>query len=355
MKKLKYLSVLLLPIAVYFSFNASGWNTFFPLVLFFGILPFLELLLPVSDKNLEAEERILAEKDVFYDWLLYLMLPIQWSFLIYFLFIIPETEGWVGVVGKTISMGMMNGVIGINLGHELGHRLNKWEKLIGDALLLSSLENHFLPYHNRGHHTNVATYEDPATARMNEPLYFFWFRSHFGSYFQAWQIEKEKLRIQGKSSWNLSNRMLVYTILHITLLAVIFIGFGWKVLLAYLVSAAIGILLLETVNYIEHYGLLREKRENGQYERVRRWHSWNSNHIIGRVVLFELSRHSDHHYKADRPYQILESHEESPQMPTGYPGMMVLATIPPLFFAVMNNRVLKNREKARNLNKVSVA
>jgi alkane 1-monooxygenase len=343
MRKFKYLSVLLLPFTVYFSFQATGWVTFFPLVLFFGILPLIELMLPVNDKNMDEAERKLAEEDPFYDWLLYLMLPIQWGFLIYFLNIIGKSEDWTTIIGKTISMGMMNGVIGINLGHELGHRLNKWEQLIGDALLLSSLENHFLPYHNRGHHTNVATKEDPATARFNEPLYVFWLRSHFGSYFQAWQIEKERLKIQGLPFIHYTNRMIVYSIIHTSLLIIIFFVFGWKVLLAFLISAMIGILLLETVNYIEHYGLVRQKRENGTYERVRRWHSWNSNHVIGRVVLFELSRHSDHHYKADRPYQILESHEESPQMPTGYPGMMVLATLPPLFFAVMNKRVLNNR------------
>jgi len=343
MRKFKYLSVLLLPFTVYFSFQATGWVTFFPLVLFFGILPLFELMLPVNDKNMDEAEKKLAEKDPFYDWLLYLMLPIQWGFLIYFLNIIGKGEDWTTIIGKIISMGMMNGVIGINLGHELGHRLNKWEQLIGDALLLSSLENHFLPYHNRGHHTNVATKEDPATARFNEPLYVFWFRSHFGSYFQSWQIEKERLKIQGLPFIHHTNRMIVYSILHASLISVIFLVFGWKVLLAFLISAMIGILLLETVNYIEHYGLVRQKRENGTYERVRRWHSWNSNHVIGRVILFELSRHSDHHYKADRPYQILESHEESPQMPTGYPGMMVLATLPPLFFAVMNKRVLNNR------------
>jgi alkane 1-monooxygenase len=135
--------------------------------------------------------------------------------------------------------------------------------------------------------------------------------------------------------------MVVYTFAQLSVCLIIYLIFGLKGLLYFLIVATLGILLLETVNYIEHYGLLRKKRENGTYERVRRIHSWNSNHIVGRVLLFELSRHSDHHYKPDRPYQILESHDESPIMPTGYPGMMVLALIPPLFFIVMNKRVEK--------------
>lgn len=346
MKKLKYLSILALPLTVLVSFNSSGVLTFLPVFVFFGLVPLLEMTFQPDAKNLDERERELAANDNYYDFLLYLMLPIQWGFLIYFFFTISKTTATLDLTGKIVSMGIMCGVIGINLGHELGHRLSKVEQLIGEVLLLSSLENHFLPYHNRGHHHNVGTPNDPATARKNELLFIFWFRSQIGSYFQAWQIEKERLSIQKLSFWHYSNRMIIYTLLHITLLSTIFFIFSFKVLVAFIIAAVIGILLLETVNYIEHYGLVRQQKENGTYERVRRWHSWNSNHVLGRIVLFELSRHSDHHYKADRPYQLLESHEESPTMPTGYPGMMLMALVPPLFFKVMNNRV----EAARNLN-----
>jgi alkane 1-monooxygenase len=300
-----------------------------------------------NTKNLDEQERELAMNDKFYDILLYIMLPLQWGFLVYFLFSISETTATIDLAGKIVSMGIMCGVIGINLGHELGHRFSKLEQLIGEALLLSSLENHFLPYHNRGHHHHVATPNDPATARKNELLFTFWFRSQIGSYFQAWQIETERLKIQKLPFFHYSNRMIIYTLLHFTLLSSIYFFFGLNVVFAFLIAALVGISLLETVNYIEHYGLVRQKKENGTYERVRRWHSWNSNHVLGRIVLFELSRHSDHHYKADRPYQLLESHDDSPTMPTGYPGMMLMAVIPPLFFKVMNNRVeaTKNIER----------
>ncbi|MFM8241821.1 MAG: alkane 1-monooxygenase, partial [Crocinitomicaceae bacterium] len=278
-------------------------------------------------------------KDRFYDWILYLMLPLQWFFIFYFLTIISKSENTVDLIGRINSMGLMCGIIGINAGHELGHRMKSWERLIGEALLFTSLENHFLPYHNRGHHTNVGTPSDAATARKNEPLYIFWFRSQIGSYIQAWQIENTRMLIMKKPWFHSSNKMIQYSILYIFWLTAVLGFFGTNVFFYYIGACATGIILLESVNYIEHYGLMRKQRENGTYETVKLWHSWNSNHIIGRVVLFELSRHSDHHFKADKPYQILDSFEQSPIMPTGYPGMIILSLIPPLFFKVMNKPV----------------
>lgn len=347
MKKLKYLCILTLPLTVVVSFNSSGILTFLPLFVFFGLVPLLEMAFESNSKNLDRRELDLAADDKFYDFLLYLMLPIQWGFLVYFFYTISETKVTLDLAGRIVSMGIMCGVVGINLGHELGHRSNKLEQLIGEVLLLSSLENHFLPYHNRGHHHDVGTQKDPASAKKNEILFIFWFRSQIGSYFKAWKFEKERLTIQKLSFLHYSNRMIIYTFLHIAFLMSIYFIFGFKVLVAFVITAIIGILLLETVNYIEHYGLVRQQNENGTYERVRRWHSWNSNHVLGRVILFELSRHSDHHYKADRPYQLLESHEESPTMPTGYPGMMLMAFVPPLFFKVMNKRVEATRNAVR--------
>lgn len=340
MKKLKYLTIFLLPLTVILSFTQSGYLTYTPIVIFFGIIPLLELLLPKDASNLEGKERELAEHDPFYSWLIYSLVPLQYGFLIWFLFVITETNSTLEIVGRVSAMGIMCGVIGINVGHELGHRLNRAEQFLGELLLLTSLENHFLPYHNRGHHTNVATPGDPATARKNEPLYVFWFRSHFGSYIQAWMIEIQRMKIMKLPLFGLRNKMVSYTIAQIFLGSTVYYFFDMNGLIYFLVAALVGIILLETVNYIEHYGLLRKKRENGTYEVVKRIHSWNSNNILGRVILFELSRHSDHHFKADRPYQILESHEDSPCMPTGYPGMMILALVPPLFFLVMNKRII---------------
>ena len=340
-KKLKYLSVLSLPICVWISFHSSGILTFLPALYLFIAIPFFELILKVDKSNLSEQEKVLAANDSFYSILLYLMLPVQFGFLVYFMFNIQETQSTSDLIGRISSMGLMCGVLGINIGHELGHRSNRFERCIGELLLLSSLENHFLPYHNRGHHTNVGTKSDPATARRDEWLFVFWFRSQIGSYFQAWKIEITRMKIMKKHVFSLENKMIQYTLLHSLFLGSIYAYFGLTVLIYFLFAALVGILLLETVNYIEHYGLYRQQRENGNYEQVKRKHSWNSNHVIGRAVLFELSRHSDHHFKADRPYQLVETSDDSPVMPTGYPGMMVLAFIPPLFFKVMNHRVNK--------------
>ena len=340
-KKLKYLSVLSLPICVWISFHSSGILTFLPALYLFIAIPFFELILKVDKSNLSEQEKVLAANDSFYSILLYLMLPVQFGFLVYFMFHIQEAQSTSVLIGRISSMGLMCGVLGINIGHELGHRSNRFERFIGELLLLSSLENHFLPYHNRGHHTNVGTKSDPATARRDEWLFVFWFRSQIGSYIQAWKIEITRMKIMKKHVFSLENKMIQYTLLHSLFLGSIYAYFGLTVLIYFLFAALVGILLLETVNYIEHYGLYRQQRENGNYEQVKRKHSWNSNHVIGRAVLFELSRHSDHHFKADRPYQLVETSDDSPVMPTGYPGMMVLAFIPPLFFKVMNHRVNK--------------
>ena len=341
LKKLKYLSVLSLPICVWISFHSNGILTFLPALYLFGAIPFFELILKVDQQNLTEQEKVLAANDSFYSVLLYLMLPIQFGFLVYFMFHIQEAQSTSVLIGRISSMGLMCGVLGINIGHELGHRSNRFERCIGELLLLSSLENHFLPYHNRGHHTNVGTKSDPATARRDEWLFVFWFRSQIGSYLQAWKIEITRMKIMKKHVFSLENKMIQYTLLHSLFLGSIYAYFGSAVLIYFLFAALVGIVLLETVNYIEHYGLYRQQRENGNYEQVKRKHSWNSNHVIGRVVLFELSRHSDHHFKADRPYQLMETSDDSPVMPTGYPGMMLLSLIPPLFFKVMNHRVNK--------------
>lgn len=340
MRKFKYLTVLSLPVTVIFSLIVNGPWTFLPLVVFFGMVPLLELLFPPDARNMENNDRVLAENDSFYDYLLYLMVPIQWGTLLYFLFAIQEPGlSYLELTGRISSMGLMCGIIGINVGHELGHRKPGLAHFLGELLMLSSLENHFIPYHNIGHHFNVATPKDPATARRNESIYRFWIRSHFGSYRMAWSIENERIRKLEQSWYSLKNKMIHYSLAQVLLCTGIYVLFSWKVLLAFFIASVFGILLLETVNYIEHYGLLRQLNPQGRYERVNHQHSWNSDYVIGRLVLFELSRHSDHHYKASKKYQTLDSLYSSPQMPTGYPGMMLLALVPPLWFNYMNVRI----------------
>ncbi|MBK8087325.1 MAG: alkane 1-monooxygenase [Chitinophagaceae bacterium] len=195
--------------------------------------------------------------------------------------------------------------------------------------------------HNKGHHKNVATHEDPSSGRFNESVFAFYPRTVLFSYISAWKIANAEMQKKGKPVLSIQNEMLQAQLLQLILITLIFFLFGWKILLFYLAAALMGILLLECVNYIEHYGLSRRQNERGNYERAMPHHSWNSDHIIGRLMLFELSRHSDHHYFASRKYQILRHHNDSPQMPTGYPGMMILAHIPPLWFYIMNRKIKK--------------
>jgi len=340
MHRLKYLAVYSLPVTVWIAFHAEGWWTLFPLLYLYGIIPFLELLVRPDAENMDKKLAYDEKNEKIYDWILYLAVPIQVGFLIYFFFIIKDTTfGSIEFIGRVSAMGMMCGSLGINVGHELGHRSNRAEQFLGEILLLTSLNTHFLPYHNAGHHLNVATPNDSATAAKGEWLYTFWITSHFGSYVEAWKIEARRLAQNGKSWFNLNNRMIIYTIANILVIGSLYYFMGTQVTIAFIIAAVAGILLLETVNYIEHYGLLREQKDNGKYERVKHYHSWNSDHPVGRAMLFNLSRHSDHHYNGSKPYQVLESVPESPQMPTGYPGMMLLALFPPLWFAVMNKKV----------------
>lgn len=338
-KALKYLLTYSLPVTVVIAFTFQGIWSWLPIVYAFVIIPGLELLFPADTVNLTKVEEDLIKEDPIYDWLVYLTVPILYGCLGWFLWLMTgEIVLWERI-GMVFAMGLMCGTFGINVGHELGHRKKKHERILAQISLLSSQYMHFFIEHNRGHHHNVSTEEDPASARYGEMIFIFWFRSVKDSYLDAWQLERSRLTRLRLAFWSWNNEMIRMTVIQILFLSVIGFTFGGAVLLWYLGAAVVGFLLLETVNYIEHYGLSRQKNELGVYEKVRPHHSWNSNHVIGRLLLFELSRHSDHHFIAARKYQILRHHENSPQMPTGYPGMMVMALVPPIWFRVMNKRI----------------
>jgi alkane 1-monooxygenase len=238
-------------------------------------------------------------------------------------------------------MGLLCGTFGINVGHELGHRNNFIEQTMAKLLLSTSLYMHFFIEHNKGHHKHVATPNDPSSARLGESLYVFYYRTIVYSYLSAWKIANEECVKKGKPVFSMYNEMLQAHFWQLLLVTIIYLLFGGLITFYFLIAAVFGFLLLETVNYIEHYGLSRKQNENGKYERAMPNHSWNSNHILGRMMLFELSRHSDHHYLASRKYQILQHHQNAPQMPTGYPGMMILSLFPPLWFKVMHKQMEK--------------
>jgi alkane 1-monooxygenase len=329
-----------LPITAAMSFSMHGAFTFAPVILAFFIIPSLELVFKPNAKNLSKTELQEVSKNKLYDWFIYLIFPIQWMALVWFLFSIQESGlTTIEIVGRISAYGMLCGVFGINVAHELGHRTKPHEKLLAKGLLLSALYMQFYIEHNKGHHKNVGTPEDPTTARIGEWLPAFWFRSILNVYLNAWKISNKECKRKYGSAFSLKNEMLGYQLIEFALVLAILFLFGLKVMFFYLASAFIGAVLLETVEYIEHYGLARNKVNEFRYENTSPKHSWNSNHIVGRLFLFELSRHSDHHYKAYKKYPTLNNHDESPQMPTGYPGMMLLAAIPPLWFKVMNPKV----------------
>ena len=345
----KYLSAVIIYLLAIAAFSFNGWITWAPMIYTWVLLPGLELFLNPDDKNMSAAEEDLAKANRRYDYMLYIIVPMQYAVLVYFLFAMQQNNlAWWEITGRIFTMGLLCGTFGINVGHELGHRVNKAEQVMAKMLLATSLYMHFFIEHNKGHHKHVATPQDPSSARYNEPVYIFYFRTIIFSYLSAWNIaNKESLKDNG-SIIHLKNGMIQAHFIQLFLVGFIWLLFGNLITVYFLAAAFIGILLLETVNYIEHYGLQRKETTMGKYERTLPHHSWNSNHVLGRIMLFELSRHSDHHYIASRKYQVLQHHDDAPQLPTGYPGSMILAMIPPLWFIIMNPKVkaLTQNEKA---------
>ncbi|MDB4505710.1 MAG: alkane 1-monooxygenase [Saprospiraceae bacterium] len=339
-KDSKYLLAYLAPLSTFAAIYVQGYWSFATVILAFAIIPLLDHFYSSSEKNLTEQEEGSKLSTIIFDWLLYSNIPILWG-LIWFFFSTISAGGLetFEMVGMTWSIGIIVSTIGINVAHELGHRVKKSEQLMSKSLLLSALYMHFFIEHNKGHHKNIATDEDPASSRLNENLYAFWVRSTIGGYKSAWSLETAKLKKQGVSFFSFKNEMLVFQLVQVTYLVFVGLYFGWFVVPFAIIIAITGFLLLETVNYIEHYGLRRKKLASGRYENVTIQHSWNSNHEMGRIFLYELTRHSDHHFKSTRKFQVLRHFDDSPQLPYGYPGSMLISFLPPLWFKLMNDKV----------------
>lgn len=323
----------------YLSFTQRGVLTYSAFLYAYAMIPFIELLLKNDERNLSEFEESLAKRNPIYDFVLYFSVALHIFLLTIFLFSITDKSlETYEIVGRTLSMGLLT-TFAINLGHELGHRQTWGEQFLAKLMLLTSLMMHFFIEHNRGHHKNVGTFEDPSTARKGESVYAFWLRAIPNEYLSAWHLEKKRLEVIKQSTFSLRNEMIQFQIIQLLFVGLIYCLFGSHILLAFLFNAAIAYVSFETVQYLEHYGLLRKKNEKGRHERVKAHHSWNSNHVFGRLMMFNLSRHSDHHFKAHKKYQVLNHHDDAPQLPTGYPGMMILSLIPPLWFRIMNPKL----------------
>ena len=338
----RYLLAYTLPLTALVALTWRGPWSYATLAYAFGLLPVLDQLLPRARANEDGEESDSRLASRFFDGLLYANLPIFYGLLAYGLWVVTsEPLAAYEVVGLTLSLGIVAGTLGINVAHELGHRPTRAEQVLAKALLTPCLYTHFFVEHNRGHHRRVATPDDPATARLGEPIYRFWLRSVGGSYAAAWRLERERLARADEPAWQWGNEMVRLTAAQLVYLAVVAGVFGVAGLAFAVGVAVVGFLLLESVNYIEHYGLVRRRLASGRYEPVTPAHSWNSEHEMGRIVLYELTRHADHHYKATRPYQTLRYLPESPELPLGYPGSILMALVPPLWFGVMDPRVYR--------------
>ncbi len=338
----KYLLPFTLYILAVLAFTRTGLYTWLPLLYAFVCIPVLELFLQPATSNASAIEEDLLKVNRIYDYILYAVVAFQFVALWLFLHSITKKNVTVSdTVGRIITMGLLCGIFGINVAHELGHRVKPLEQNLAKSLLLTSLYMHFFIEHNKGHHKYVATPQDPSTAKLNQSLYHFWLQTLPGTYMSAWHIAIADAIKKNKDFPKINNEMFLFQLIQLSFVLLIFYFFTWKVTLAFLVAAAMGGLLLEAVNYIEHYGLVRKTSAAGTYERVLPQHSWNSDHVFGRLLLFELSRHSDHHYLASRKYQILRSMDQAPQMPTGYPGMILLALVPYFWFDVMHRQLKK--------------
>jgi alkane 1-monooxygenase len=344
LRPLRYLFFWILPISAFASIYLNGWWSFLALGVAFGVIPALELVLSPDASNVDATEEKKRLDNIVYDFVLYSAVPAQWGFVFYFLYS-ASTVQWttIEIAGNITALGLMCGVAGINVAHELGHRNTRIERLMAQSLLLTSFYMHFFIEHNKGHHRYVATPQDPSSARYREPLYTFWLRAVATGWISAWEIQKVELKANKKSFLSFSNTMLIFQVIQVLGIVLLFLFYPTSVAIYYVAGAVMGFLLLETVNYIEHYGLQRKKLTDTLYEKTKPIHSWNSDHLMGRLLLFELSRHSDHHYAPQRKYQILKHFDHSPQMPTGYPGMMLLSLIPPLFFNIMDQELKKQQ------------
>lgn len=337
---LPYTIGFLFPMIAFATF--LGWIEFswvLPIVAFV-IIPILDQVLPYSEDNLSKEDVEDLKESPVHSFLLMAMLPIQWM-LIATLCIEVSTASFADLnwhwVGMIFSMGICCGTFGINVAHELGHRNDRLSQFCAKGLLMSSLYMHFIIEHNRGHHRHVATDLDPATSKKGQLVYHFWIQSTLGAVASAWQLEEQRLE-KKKLAWY-HNEMIWMMLLQFSVVIGIGLTLGAVSMISFVFAATIGFLLLETINYIEHYGLQRSLRDNGKFERVKPHHSWNCNRSIGRLLLFELTRHSDHHAYAKRPYQILRHFDTAPQLPAGYPAMIVLALVPPLWFMVMDKQL----------------
>ncbi len=343
----------MLGIGLYFAYG-SQWLLGIPLFFSYIIIPLLDYAFG-SDENNPPEEIVpQLEQDRYYRLLTWLTVPMHFIVLIGIAWFVgtQDLTLW-SVLVLAITAGSYSG-LGINTAHELGHKKPEFERLLAKIVLAVPTYGHFCIEHNRGHHRDVATPEDPASARMGESIYKFVLREIPGTFKRGWAVEKERLARLGKSEWSIHNDILQSYAISAVLQGSLIIAFGWIMIPFLAIHNFWAWYQLTSANYIEHYGLLREKEANGRYERCQPHHSWNANYIFSNILLFHLERHSDHHANPTRRYQSLRNFEGIPELPNGYYGMYLLAYVPWLWYKVMDKRVLELPHIRGDLTKVNI-
>lgn len=345
-KRSKYFFLLIyglvvLPIA---SLSLGGFYFLIVPLTVFVLIPVIDFMV-YDSHNPTTEETTKLAKDYFYHHILFLYVPIHiiliiGSMVYLSIYLISTVE----FIMLSIMVGIITGSIGINISHELMHKSRKWDQLTSRILLVMVCYGHFIIEHVRGHHVNVATPNDPATARMNESIYRFLPRVIIMSWLSAWHIQSLQLKRQGKPIYHWQNEF--YWIIGGPLLVscIAYSIAGWLAVIFFFLQSIVAILMLEIVNYIEHYGLMRHKLENSQYEPMSTKYSWDADNWLSNRILFNLMRHADHHTHGAKPYQTLLLSKDSPKLPASYATLYWLVIIPPLWFAVMNPIVKKHQQ-----------
>lgn len=330
-----------------FLYQATGsvWSLWIPVLLVYGMIPLLDLVLG-EDRNNPPEAIVpQLDADPYYRWVTYALVPTLWlAFLSNAYFVGSYDLPWTAVLMMAFNTAILI-AFAINLGHELGHKKSKLERGLATLALSMGGYGHFAIDHNRGHHRHVATPEDCASSRMGENLYGFAVRELPGAFIRAWRLESGRLQRHDESTWSFGNEIVRAGAITVAVSVGLVVAFG-PIMVPYLLFAYfVGAFHLTMANYIEHYGLLRRKLPTGRYERCRPEHSWNSNHTCSNWALFHLQRHSDHHANPGRRYQSLRTFNQLPSLPNGYFGMFLVALIPPLWFRVMDPRLLEHTQR----------
>jgi alkane 1-monooxygenase len=352
LRKIGFFTAFIIPLLVMAGFYQGGIANAITIFFSFLLLPLIDQLSGTDTSNVPANEARIVGEEFYYRFVTYVWTYFQLAFILWGCYAVTSGKlhtlfDWAAFI---LSFSLVTGGIGITVAHELGHKKSVVERFYSRVLLMTVCYMHFYVEHNRGHHVYVATPLDPATAKKDESFYAFWVRSVFGGYKHAWKLELERLSRQAGDSI-LRNEMLWYTILPLIFCAVISGGtslligrFAWEVPIFFFVQSLLAFTLLELVNYVEHYGIIRKEISPGKFEHVNPLHSWNASHMLSNFFLFQLQRHSDHHAFAHKRYQVLNHYDESPQLPFGYPTMIILALLPPIWFVMMNKRLERWRQ-----------